>query len=78
MSHVSGRYRKKQVPEGYKDIVVYDDFGHRVTNVRTLRSIMEGQRIIAEWEARMDRYERERLLGELREEEDIDRAEESN
>ncbi len=34
---------------------LYDDEGNGVTNQRTLRSIAEGQELIAEWERRIER-----------------------
>ncbi len=66
--------REKKVPAGYEDIVLYDDDGNRVTNLETLQSIREGQAIIAEWEARMERYEREGVFDGWEEDEYIDES----
>ena len=35
------------IPEEYRDIILYDDYGNRVTNIATLRAIREGQEFIA-------------------------------
>ena len=41
--------REATVPAGYEDIVLYDDYGKRVTNLATLRSIAEAQDFLAVW-----------------------------
>ena len=40
---------REVVPAGYEDIVLYDDYGKRVTNPVTLRSIAEAQDFLAVW-----------------------------
>ena len=39
----------------WRDIVMYDDEGKRITNEKTLMSMAEGQELIAEWEKRIER-----------------------
>ena len=41
--------REAVVPAGYEDIVLYDDYGRRVTNLATLQAIRESDEIAAEW-----------------------------
>lgn len=59
---------RRPVPQEYVNIVVYDDDGNRVTNLRTLRSIAEGQKIIAEWDKRMNSYNLDKIFGSNTEE----------
>ncbi|MBR1438094.1 MAG: hypothetical protein IJ587_06095 [Synergistaceae bacterium] len=59
---------RKTIPSEYVNIVVYDDDGNRVTNLRTLRSIAEGQKIIAEWDNRMNSYNLDKIFGSNTEE----------
>ena len=59
---------RRHVPQEYVNIVVYDDDGNRVTNLRTLRSIAEGQKIIAEWDKRMNSYNLDKIFGSNTEE----------
>lgn len=40
---------REAVPAGYEDIELYDDYGKRVTNPVTLRSIAEAQDFLAAW-----------------------------
>ena len=40
---------EREVPEEYKDIVLYDDYGNRVTNPELLESIAEAQEFLADW-----------------------------
>ena len=37
------------IPAEYEDIVLYDDYGNRVTNPSMLRSLAEAQEILADW-----------------------------
>ena len=37
------------IPPEYEDIVLYDDYGKRVTNLDTLQAIRESDEIAAEW-----------------------------
>ena len=37
------------VPSKYEDIVLYDDYGNRVTNSDTLEAIAEAQEFLSEW-----------------------------
>ena len=39
----------------WRNIVMYDDEGRRITNPVTLESFAEGQELIAEWEKRIER-----------------------
>ncbi len=43
---------------------LYDDNGKGVTNQKTLRSIAEGQKLIAEWEKRIESYHLEEIFGD--------------
>ena len=43
---------REVVPTGYEDIVLYDDYGRRVTNLLTLQAIRESDEIVAEWLSR--------------------------
>ena len=40
---------EREVPKEYKDIVLYDDYGKRVTNPEMLEAIAEAQEILADW-----------------------------
>ncbi len=50
---------ERKVPAGYEDIVLYDDDGNRVTNLRTLRAIREGQKFFALWDNMIEDYDGE-------------------
>ena len=39
----------------WRNVVMYDDEGKRITNPVTLESFAEGQELIAEWERRIER-----------------------
>ena len=54
----------------WRDIEMYDDEGRRITNPKTLRSIAEGQEIIAEWERRVERYHLDEMMRRYYEEDD--------
>lgn len=70
--------RKTFTPIDPRTIEVYDEDGTRITNLDTLEAIAEGQEIIAQWEARMERYEREGVFDGWKEDEEIDSPEEEN
>ena len=48
----------------WRNIEMYYDDGRRITNPDILRSIAEGQEIIAAWEKRVDSYHLEDILGD--------------
>ena len=48
----------------WRDIEMYYDDGRRITNPDILQSIAEGQKIIAEWERRVDSYHLDDILGD--------------
>lgn len=47
----------------WRNIRIYDEDGTQIKNPRTLRSIAEGQELIAAWEKRMDSYHLEEIFG---------------
>lgn len=49
--------QERKVPAGYEDIVLYDDYGNRVTNLDTLKAIREGQKFFALWEKMIEEKE---------------------
>lgn len=48
----------------WRNIEMYYDDGRRITNPEILRSMAEGQEIIAAWEKRIDSYHLEDMLGD--------------
>ena len=61
----------------WRTIEMYDEDGKRITNERTLRSMAEGQELIAEWERRIERTGMaEAMRRYYEEDEDIDGEEE--
>ena len=68
--------RKASPRIDWRTIRIYEEDGTQITNPDTLQGIAEAQDIIAEWEARMDRYEREGVFDGWEEDEDIDGSEE--
>lgn len=48
----------------WRDIEMYYDDGRRITNPDILKSIAEGQEIIAAWEKRVDSYYLDDILGD--------------
>ena len=48
----------------WRDIEMYYDDGRRITNPDILKSIAEGQEIIAAWEKRIESYHLEDILGD--------------
>ncbi len=58
----------------WRDIEMYYDDGRRITNPDILKSIAEGQKIIAAWEKRIDSYHLENIL----EDTEYDTEEENN
>ena len=46
---------REAVKIDWRNIVMYDDEGKRITNPITLQSFAEGQELIAEWEKRIER-----------------------
>ena len=70
--------RKPFTPIDPSTIEIYEPDGTRITNRETLEAIAETQEIIAAWDARMERYEREGVFDGWEEDEEIDSPEEEN
>ncbi len=47
---------RDKIPAGYEDIVLYDDYGRRVTNLATLQAIRASDEVAAEWLRRRRAY----------------------
>ena len=63
----------------WRNIRIYDEDGTQIKNPRTLRSIAEGQELIAAWEKRMDSYHLEEIFGDDdKEDGEIDTEEENS
>lgn len=63
----------------WRNIRIYDEDGTQIKNPRTLRSIAEGQELIAAWKKRMDSYHLDEIFGDDDEEDgEIDTEEENS
>ncbi len=47
---------ERKVATGYEDIVLYDDYGNRVTNPGLLEAVAEGREILAEYLKRKEKH----------------------